>query len=318
MQFDHTLEMLEYPGGVLTIDSGFMRDIMAACYLVEEDGEVAFIETGTNASVPRLLRALELRGWRPEDVRYVIATHVHLDHAGGAGQLMQHLPQAEFLVHPRGARHMIDPSRLEASVRMVYGDEHYDRTYGHLVPIPAERLREMPDGATARLGRRTFTFRDTPGHARHHFCVWDDATRGWFTGDTFGLSFRELDTENGAFIFPTTTPVQFDPEAAKASLDLLLEAEPEWMYLTHFGRVGEVARLARDLGEHLDRFVEIARRHEGAGGARTDAIQNELWDLLESGCRAHGVELPDKHLREVLWPDVVINTQGVEFWLDHG
>ena len=105
-----------YDGGVIAVDSGYHRPNMAACYLVESETEVAIVETGTNDSVPRLLRALEERGWQPEDVRYVIVTHVHLDHAGGAGSLMAACPNATFLVHPRGARHMLDPSRLEASV----------------------------------------------------------------------------------------------------------------------------------------------------------------------------------------------------------
>ncbi|MEM1412828.1 MAG: MBL fold metallo-hydrolase, partial [Pseudomonadota bacterium] len=187
----------EYEGGVVAVDTGYHRTALAACYLVETEGGVAVVETGTNDTVPRVLRALEQRGHTPEDVRYVIVTHVHLDHAGGAGSLMAACPNATFLVHPRGARHMIDPSKLEASVRQVYGDEIFDRDYGTLVPIPEERTRIVQDGETIALGDRPLTFIDTPGHARHHFCVWDEATRGWFTGDTFGLSYRELDTRQG-------------------------------------------------------------------------------------------------------------------------
>ena len=216
----------EYPGGILAIDSGFVRDRMASCYLLESGSEVAFIETGTNASVPRLLQVLERRGWSKNAVRYVIVTHIHLDHAGGAGSLMQQLPEATFLVHPRGARHMIDPSRLEASVRGVYGNEIYDSTYGVLVPIDALRTREMHDGDTVRLGQRELLFADTPGHARHHFCICDRQTRGWFSGDTFGVSYRDLDTDRGPFIFPTTTPIEFDPDALKASVKRLLEMSP--------------------------------------------------------------------------------------------
>ena len=164
----------EYPHGVLAVDSGYWRERVAACYLLEDRDEVAIIETGTNSSVPRLLRVLEQRGWSREQVRYVIATHVHLDHAGGAGALMAALPQARFLVHPRGVRHMIDPARLEAGVRMVYGDAVFDRDYGTLVPIDAARVTEMNDGDVAPLGSRALLFRDTPGHARHHFCVFDE------------------------------------------------------------------------------------------------------------------------------------------------
>lgn len=305
-----------YDGGVIAVDSGYHRPNMAACYLVESDASVAIVETGTNDSVPRLLKALEGRGWSPEDVRYVIVTHVHLDHAGGAGSLMAACPNATFLVHPRGARHMIDPSRLEASVRQVYGDEVFDRDYGTLIPIPEERTRIMENGETATLDGRKLRFADTPGHARHHFCVWDEATRGWFTGDTFGLSYRELDTERGAFIFPTTTPIQFDPGALKASIELLMERSPACMYLTHFGRVKETPRLAGELLQRVDELVAIAEHYSDAEH-RGKVIAAAMLDGLEDAARAHGVTLSSEAFRAVVEVDVQLNTQGLEFWLDH-
>lgn len=316
MNHPESIYAVEYTGGVLAVDSGFVRDRMATCYLLEDDDEVAVIETGTNASVPRILQVLGRRGWDRRQVRYVIATHVHLDHAGGAGTLMEALPDAAFLVHPRGARHMIDPSRLEASVRMVYGDEVYDREYGHLVPIEVNRVREMNDGETAELGTRTLVFRDSPGHARHHFCIWDEASGGWFTGDTFGLSYRELDTERGPFIFATTTPVQFDPDALHASIDMLMEAKPRWMYLTHFGRVGDLDRLAADLHGSVDALVETAERHEHSEN-RTRDMQADMLRWLQTAAAEHGVQMPDERFREIVMTDVELNTQGLEFWLDH-
>ena len=305
-----------YDGGVIAVDSGYHRPNMAACYLVESETEVAIVETGTNDSVPRLLRALEERGWQPEDVRYVIVTHVHLDHAGGAGSLMAACPNATFLVHPRGARHMIDPSKLEASVRQVYGNEIFDRDYGTLVPIPAERTRVMEHGDSAELDDRVLRFFDTPGHARHHFCIWDEATRGWFTGDTFGLSYRELDTDRGPFIFPTTTPIQFDPGALKASIEHLMERSPACMYLTHFGRVEDTPRLAGELLERVDELVAIAEYHSDAE-RRGKVIAAAMLDGLEEAAREHGVTLSSEEFRAVVESDVQLNTQGLEFWLDH-
>jgi glyoxylase-like metal-dependent hydrolase (beta-lactamase superfamily II) len=310
------INYFEYQDGVIAVDSGYWRERCAAIYLVEDDDEVAIIETGTNSSVARILEVLARRGWAPEQVRYVIVTHVHLDHAGGAGTLMQHLPQAQFLVHPRGARHMIDPARLEASVRMVYGDEVYERDYGTLVPIATQRVQEMHDGDTARLGSRQFTFRDTPGHAKHHFCIWDDRSRGWFTGDTFGLSYRETDTGRGAFIFPTTTPIQFDPEALRQSIRLLADADPRWVYLTHFGRVGDVQRLAQDMLAAVDALVDIAMQHRNSA-ERTRLIEDDQLGWVTESARRHGVSIGDPALREVLRGDVVLNTQGIEYWLDH-
>ncbi len=305
----------EYPGGILAIDSGFMRDRMASCYLLESGSEVAFIETGTNASVPRLLQVLKHRGWSKNAVRYVIVTHIHLDHAGGAGSLMQQLPEATFLVHPRGARHMNDPARLEASVRSVYGDRVYDSTYGVLVPIDASRTRQMHDGDTIRLGQRELLFADTPGHARHHFCIWDDRSRGWFSGDTFGLSYRELDTDQGHFIFPTTTPIEFDPDALKASVGRLLEMNPEYMYLTHYGRVGDVPRLAAQLLDGVETLVQIAERYKDSDHRHRD-ISKGIAQWLFRSARAHGVTLTEDALLTVLQPDIELNTQGIEVWLD--
>lgn len=308
------ISVQQYPGGVLAIDSGFVRDRMAACYILEADDELAIIETGVNASVSRILSVLTMRGWDRTQVRYVIATHVHLDHAGGAGQLMQELPGATFLVHPRGARHMIDPARLEGSARTVYGDEIFDRLYGKLVPIDASRVREMSDGETAKLGPRQLTFMDSPGHARHHFCVFDDQTRGWFSGDTFGLSYRELDTRNGVFIFPTTTPVEFDPAALKQSVQKLANSKPDWMYLTHYGRVGNVQQLARRLLAGIDALVEIGERHMAAEN-RFERIRQDIADWLNKAAQDHGVQLSDEELHHILWTDIQLNAQGVEVWL---
>ncbi len=305
-----------YEGSITAVDTGFSRPRMAACYLVEAGDAVAVIETGTNDTVPRVLRALAARGRTPEDVQYVIVTHVHLDHAGGAGSLMQACPNAIFLVHPRGARHMIDPSKLEASVRQVYGDEVFNRDYGTLVPIPEVRTRMVEDGETLLLGDRPLLFRDTPGHASHHFCIWDEATRGWFTGDTFGLSYRELDTDRGPFIFPTTTPIQFHPGALKASVEKLMAKGPKWMYLTHFGRIGNLARLAGELLLRIDELVAIAEFHSDAE-RRGKVIAAAMLDHLEDAARDHGVALSSEEFNAVVANDVQLNTQGLEFWLDH-
>ena len=307
---------MEYAGGVNAIDADFHREHMAACYMVEADSEVAFIEVGTNSSTPRLMKVLENRGWKPEDVAYVIVTHVHLDHAGGAGSLMQLLPNATFLVHPYGARHMIDPTKLETGSRAVYGDEMFDRIYGKLVPVEEHRVRIMEDGDEVTLGNRQLRFMDTPGHARHHFCVFDSLTNGWFTGDTFGLSYREFDTENGAFLLPTTTPIQFDPEPLKASVRKLVAVEPQFMYLTHYGRVGDVQRLSRRMIEGVDTLAGFAEQYRD-DDSRRQKIETAMSEWLMDGLDSHGVTLGKDRCLELLDSDIKLNTQGIEFWLDH-
>ncbi len=291
---------------------------MAAAYLLVEQGRGAFIETGTARSVPRLLKALADAGLDPGDVDLVIVTHVHLDHAGGAGALMQHLPNARFVVHPRGARHMIDPAKLVAGAVAVYGEATFKRNYDTVVPIPAERVVEAPDGHEVQLAGRTLRFLDTPGHAYHHFCVHDPAARAVFTGDTFGLSYRQLDTDEGPFIFPTTTPVHFDPEAMHRSVDRLAALEPAQVNLTHYGPVPFEARLVADLHHGVDTFVEIARAHAGEAD-RHAAIQEAVTAYLVARLRAHGSEIPEAELRAFLEMDADLNTQGLEVWLQkHG
>jgi len=310
------INIRQYEGGITVIDAGFVREQMAACYMLEAGSEVAFIEVGTNSSTPRLVEGLESRGRKPEEVRYVIVTHVHLDHAGGAGSLMQLLPNATLLVHPYAARHMIDPAKLEAGARGVYGDQLFDATYGTLIPVPEDRVQIMEDGNEVTLGNRQLHFIDTPGHARHHFCVHDSLTNGWFSGDTFGLSYREFDTENGPFLFPTTTPVQFDPQALKESVTRLRANNPDYMYLTHYGRVGDVQKLADDMIKGVDVLVGFAELYKN-DDQRTQTIEDAMRDWLMAGLREHGVTLSDAECLEYLMSDVKLNTLGIEFWLDH-
>ncbi|MDH5539480.1 MAG: MBL fold metallo-hydrolase, partial [Rhizobacter sp.] len=223
--------------GVHVIDTGFHRPRFDASYLLIEDHRAAFIDTGTNSAVPRLMAALAGTGLVPNAVDFVIATHVHLDHAGGVGSLMPLLPAARLVVHPRGAPHMIDPRLLVRSATSVYGEDVFTRAYGTIVPVPRERVIETQDGSELLLAGRPLKFLHTPGHARHHHCIWDQRSGGFFTGDTFGLSYREFDTDQGAWLLPTTTPVQFDPDALRTSVQRMLGFEPDCMYLTHFGPV---------------------------------------------------------------------------------
>src|SRR4030095_9135979 len=161
-------------------------------------------------------------------------THVHLDHAGGAGLLMQQLPNARLVVHPRGARHMIDPAKLMEGVRAVYGDEVTARDYGELVPVAAQRVITTSDNFVLDIGGRSLRFVDTPGHAMHHHCIWDEASKGWFTGDTLALASPALTTRQGPHAVPPTAPVQFDPQALHASVERLLAANPRLIYMTHY------------------------------------------------------------------------------------
>ena len=301
--------------GIHTIDTGFVRPQFDAAYLVVHHGHGAFIDCGTNHSVPRLLSALAEAGLDASKVDWLILTHVHLDHAGGAGELMAHLPNARLAVHPRGARHMADPSQLWAGAMAVYGEEVMEQAYGRLRPVPGERIVETPDGHLIDLHGRPLRCLDTPGHAKHHMAIYDEQANVCFTGDTFGLSYREFDTSQGAFVLPTTTPVQFDPAALHASIDRLLALKPEAMYLTHFGRVEQVERLAGKLHEMIDAMVAIARSAKDSTD-RHARLVHELTQLYAARTAEHGWRGDRAALVHWLGTDIELNAQGLGVWLD--
>jgi glyoxylase-like metal-dependent hydrolase (beta-lactamase superfamily II) len=301
--------------GITAIDTGFQRPFFDASHLVVENRRAAFVDVGTNLSVPGLLAVLEAKGIGPEAVDYVILTHVHLDHAGGAGEMMRRLPVARLVVHPRGARHMIDPSRLVAGASEVYGSEAVRRTYGELVPVDPGRVLEAPEGFVLEIGGRPLAFLDTPGHARHHVCIWDEASRAFFTGDTFGLAYRELASSRGPFIVPTTTPVQFEPEALRASIERLLAHRPRAMLLTHYSRVEGVERLAVDLVARVEALVALGRSADGRPD-RAARLRAGIEELFLGWAADHGCVLPPARVRELLALDTELNAQGIEVWLD--
>jgi glyoxylase-like metal-dependent hydrolase (beta-lactamase superfamily II) len=305
-------------GGVWAIDTGFHRDHFDAAWLIVHGGRAAFVDTGTHFALPRLLGALDALGLAREAVDWVIPTHVHLDHAGGAGSLMAALPHATLLVHPRGERHMVDPSALWAGATAVYGEAEMARSYGVVTPVPAQRVRTSSDGMVLDWAGRGLELIDTPGHARHHHCIWDPLTQGWFTGDTFGLSYREFDTERGAWIVPTSTPVQFEPEALRASIGRLLARQPRCMYLTHYGRVGDVPRLGALLLGLLDEMVALGESQRGVAdaAARHAALKQGQLAIFARSLHAHGVAFDAARITELLAIDLELNAQGMAVWLD--
>ncbi len=301
--------------GLWAIDTGFHRDRFDAAYLVSEGGRAAFIDTGTAFAVPRLLAALEALGLPRSAVDFVIPTHVHLDHAGGVGQLMQALPGAQLVVHPRGARHMMAPAALWQGALAVYGAARMASAYGTLVPVAAERVRTTADGETIALAGRPLVFAHTPGHALHHHCIWDARSAGWFTGDNFGMAYPEFNVDGRAFIFPTTTPVQFDPDAMRASIARLMAAAPRQMFLTHYSRITEVGDCAVRLNAMLEATVAAALAQRDSPD-RLAALTAALLKLYGDGARAFGVALPADRIDALLLDDAALNAAGLIAWLD--
>lgn len=303
-----------YDQGVYGIDAGYVREGLCAIYLVVQEGRVAIVETGTVHSLPRVAAALVSLGLGFDAVDYILPTHVHLDHAGGAGALLARCPQAQLVVHPRGARHLIDPGKLIAGSIAVYGEAAFRDLYGDIVPADPARVIEATDGFRIDWRGRTLEFLDTPGHARHHYCVFDHTSRGIFSGDCFGISYREFDVEGRPFIYPTTTPVQFEPAAAHATLDRLMATAPDRVFLTHFGEVTELQRLVADLHLLLDDFVMIAEQAQEPD--RHASIRAGLSECLLGRLREHGCSLPDNEVLTLLENDIELNAQGLCVWLD--
>jgi glyoxylase-like metal-dependent hydrolase (beta-lactamase superfamily II) len=308
--------LIPYEQGIYGIDTDYFRPQLAAMYLIVENGRAAFVDTGCNSSLPNALSALDRLGIALGNVDYVIPTHVHLDHAGGAGAMMQAFPNARLVVHPRGARHMIDPSRLLQGTIGVYGAEATRRLYGQVLPVDASRVTEAPHGTRVLLAGRELLCLDTPGHARHHIAIVDGRSGHILSGDSFGISYRQTDTDGRQFIFLTATPVQFDPEPMHASLDLLASYRPEAVYLTHFGQVRDIAAKATALHRLVEAHVMIARREKDAGPDRHAKLRDGIAELLIDEVARFGCRLPASEVLEIYANDIDLNAQGLASWLD--
>jgi len=301
--------------GITLVDAEYIETGIAAIYLMEEDGEVAIIETGTNNSVPYIEEVLKSKGLSFNNVRYIIPTHVHLDHAGGAGELMHQCKNAELVVHPFGVKHLVDPSKLEAGTIAVYGEKAFRKLYGKIRPVDESRTIEAPGFFKLKLNGRKLKFFDTPGHARHHFCIYDKKSRGIFTGDTFGLSYPQITTQKGPFIFATTTPVQFDPEALLQSIDCLTSLTPNVMYLTHYGAITPTSEVVKQLRRSIRKFSNIALEFQTITENRPKLIQQKLINYLLETLEEMGCEQSPEFCTNVIKGDVKLNAAGLDFWL---
>ncbi|TXI26128.1 MAG: MBL fold metallo-hydrolase [Nitrosomonas sp.] len=312
MNFPNTID---FPHGISAIDAQYHRPGRAAIHLIVEKGVAAIVDTGTKFSIPGVIAVLEHKQISLENVAYVFLTHIHLDHAGGASELMRLLPNAQLVVHPRGAKYMINPAKLIAGVKAVYGEAEFARLYGEIYPIDADRVVEAPDETYVELNGRQLLLLDTPGHARHHYCIFDAQSQSFFTGDTFGVSYRELDVDGLEFVFPTTTPVQFDPDAAHASIDRIMSYHPQFAYLAHYSRIGNLSHHAQQMHALIDEFVHIANRAVTQNERHLYMVQ-AMQALLERRLQAHGCKLLPDAIFDLLKVDIKLNTLGLETWLD--
>ena len=306
----------DYGNGIIAIDSGYGRPRLDAVHLMIEGGRAALIDTATNYGVPRVMETLAAYGLAPEQVDAIILTHIHLDHAGGASALLKLLPNARLLVHPLGARHIAEPSKLIAGTIAVYGAEKTQRIYGDILPIDSARIVPVQHEQRFDLNGRELLMLHTPGHARHHVCIRDGGTGHFFTGDTFGLSYREFDRDGRCFICPTTTPVHFDPETLHRSIDLLMSYQPGAMYLTHYSQITDIPRLAADLHRLIDAVVAAALPLKNAGENRHALLKKAFEKLMLAEAARDNWGIQGDALLELLEMDSDLNAQGLAVWLD--
>jgi glyoxylase-like metal-dependent hydrolase (beta-lactamase superfamily II) len=247
--------------GVIAIDTltGGMTDVTAG-YLLDAP-RPTLVECGPALAVEHTIAGLRALGMEPGDLAYLVLTHVHLDHAGGAGDVARAFPSATIVVSDVGAPHLHDPSRLNASASRVYGELH-GTVYGDCTPIPAERLLGVRDGDELDLGGgRTLELLATPGHAKHHLGVHDLTTGAIFSGDSVGVKLPGM-----THIRPATPPADFHLEAALASLERYREREPSRVYLAHYGPVDPPDAALDEAVERLRLWAATAE------GAYRDAI----------------------------------------------
>jgi glyoxylase-like metal-dependent hydrolase (beta-lactamase superfamily II) len=280
--------------------------------MIERD-QAAFIEVNTAKAVPYLLEALRSNKLKPEQVAYIIITHVHLDHAGGVFALLKKCPNAIVLAHPLAARHLTYPKLLSESVRTVFGKDFFEQHYGRIEPVNADRVRSMMDGETLEFGGRSLTFIHTRGHANHHFSVFDSRSGAIFTGDSFGASYPFLKKGERSLLFPLTPPTDFNPEEARISVNKILASGAELAYLTHFGVWPDMQAGAHDMLHGLNWLEQIlmdAERSELEGEALEEWCHQNVIRMFDRDLAERGINLSEDE-RKFLSLDLKINAAGL-------
>lgn len=260
-------------------------------YVIDEQ-DLTIVETGPSPSIKYVKEGLKSLGFSLEDVKYIIVTHVHLDHAGGAGLLMKDCPNARVVVHPKGARHLVDPKRLAAGARAVYG-ESFAELFDPIVPVPKEKLLVKGEGDELKIGPEcTLEFLDTPGHAKHHFSIYDPGSNGIFTGDTVGIRYDQLIHDGIDFFLPSTSPNHFDPSAMHQAIKRIRDLHVDRIYYGHFGMTSLINEALDQVSEWLDIFVEEGEKTFAAGEGYAELATRLLYRVKE---HLRQLNVPDNH-----------------------
>lgn len=299
---------------ITTIDGHYQYLGRAAAFLIDDGGEAAFVDNVTRFSVPYLLDALASKALQPEQVRYLIVTHLHLDHSGGTAELLKHCPNAKVVCHPRAVKHIIDPARLVESAIPVYGEEEFNKLYGEIEGVDETRVEGMEDTATLPLGSRTLTFLDAPGHARHHFVIQDSETNSMFAGDTFGICYPQLQHGTRPHLNYVCAPPQFDPSAAKATVRRFVDSGVDRVFVTHFGQCDAVREGAEQLLECLDLYDALAGEAAASELEGDDLLAEctrRASDIMTDQLKMCGLDAEDPSIMKWASSEHAITSQGL-------
>lgn len=280
-------------------------------YVIKEE-KLTLVETGPSMSVPYILNGLKELNLDPAEVKYIIVTHIHLDHAGGAGLLLKECPNAKVIVHPKGARHLVDPSRLILGAKAVYGDD-FERLFEPIVPIPEDKLIIKEDGETLAVGENCeLTFYHTPGHADHHFSIYDPLSNGIFTGDTIGVKYDQI--KEFEFYLPSTSPNQFRPKEMLDSLNKIVkDLNVEHIYFGHFSMSSNPAEVYKQITYWLPKFVEIGEAVYSKE-QNHDHLSNQLLAVIKEKLKQKNVP-EGHHVYELINLDLQVCSMGIMDYL---
>ena len=299
---------------IFCFDANYFRKNFAAIHFVNQNNKILIVDTATNHSAKRFLKTLQNMSISLESVEWIVLTHVHLDHAGGAGLLMKMCPNAQLAVHPRGVRHMVNPEKLWASVISVYGEKEAENQYGQLIPVDENRVVAVGEGEVIRFQNRRLQIFDAPGHANHHIVIFDEESKSFFTGDAFGIAYPELTNENGEFIFISSTPTQFEPVKFDATIKKILEQKPKTCFLTHFSKIMNIEKNGYELLKQIDEYVTITHQVRNNHDNQQERIRVKLFELLYKKAKKVNLNISKREFGNLLSLDLSLNAQGLEYW----
>ena len=299
---------------IFCFDANYFRKNFAAIHFINQNNKLLIVDTATNHSAKRFLNTLHSMNISPESVEWIVLTHVHLDHAGGAGLLMKMCPNARLAVHPRGVRHMVNPEKLWASVISVYGKQEAENQYGKLVPVDESRIIAVGEGEVIHFQNRRFQIFDAPGHANHHIVIFDEESKSFFTGDAFGIAYPELSGKDGEFIFISSTPTQFEPVKFDTTVKKIMEQKPKSCFLTHFSKIMNIKKNGYELLKQIDEYVAITQQAKNNHENQQELIREKLFELLYKKFKKVNLNISKREFGNLLSLDLSLNAQGLEYW----